>query len=109
MIAGAAMALSSVSVVSNSLRLRKANIKGEDKILPQPIQIVQKAYRIEGMMCQHCQARVEKALNSIEGVHASVSLNPPIAVIEFDEEVIPLDRLQEPLTEDDYKIYESDL
>lgn len=109
MIAGAAMALSSVSVVSNSLRLRKANIKGEDKILPQPIQIVQKAYRIEGMMCQHCQARVEKALNSIEGVHASVSLNPPIAVIEFDEEVIPLDRLQELLTEDDYKIYESDL
>ena len=30
---------------------------------------------IKGMSCSHCAARVEKALNKIEGVEAKVDLN----------------------------------
>ncbi len=30
---------------------------------------------IKGMSCSHCAARVEKALNKVEGVEAKVDLN----------------------------------
>lgn len=110
MIAGAAMAMSSVSVVTNSLRLKKAKIQGETITAEETTDCKNiRTYRIEGMMCRHCQARVEQALNSIEGVKAVVEMEPPIATIEFDGEVKPLKILQAPLTEDDYKIYETEL
>ncbi|UKI17513.1 MAG: cation transporter [Bacteroidales bacterium] len=35
------------------------------------------------MMCDHCRAHVEKALNSIEGVKAVVTLSPAEAEVEF--------------------------
>lgn len=31
---------------------------------------MKKIMEIKGMTCEHCQARVEKALNSIDGVEA---------------------------------------
>ena len=36
---------------------------------------------IEGMMCMHCKAHVEKALNSIDGVTATVDLESKTATI----------------------------
>lgn len=72
MIAGAAMAMSSVSVVANSLRLKRRKI-GQ----PQKRHTMEKRFRVEGMMCDHCRAHVEKALNSVAGVSASVTLSPP--------------------------------
>ena len=39
---------------------------------------------VEGMSCGHCSARVEKALNAIEGVIASVELENKRAVAECD-------------------------
>lgn len=33
-----------------------------------------KKIMIEGMMCRHCAARVEKALNALDGVNATVDL-----------------------------------
>ena len=42
-----------------------------------------KKYRVEGMMCDHCRAHVEKALNALEGVSAHVTLDPAVAVVEF--------------------------
>ena len=39
------------------------------------------------MMCSHCTARVEKALNEINGVHATVSLEDACAYVEADENV----------------------
>lgn len=42
---------------------------------------------IEGMSCAHCQARVEKALQSISGVEATVNLKKKIALVEADASV----------------------
>ena len=39
---------------------------------------------IEGMSCSHCSARVENALNSIDGVKASVNLRKKRAEVETE-------------------------
>ncbi len=108
MIGGAAMAMSSVSVVTNSLRLRRVRLQEKENIqTSKPNTDMKKEYKVEGMMCNHCRMHVEKALNSIEGVHATVTLDPPAAVIEFDGEAKPVEELQAVLEEEGYKITEA--
>lgn len=46
---------------------------------------MKKVIVIEGMSCGHCQARVEKALNSILGVSAKVDLKKKQAVVETEK------------------------
>ena len=53
-------------------------------------------YKITGMTCDGCRSRVENALNKIEGVHAHVGLNPPVAEISMDKH-IPTEQLQKAL------------
>jgi len=43
-----------------------------------------KVIEIEGMMCPHCQAHVEKALNALEGVTATVDLAAGTAAVTGD-------------------------
>ena len=38
--------------------------------------MTEKIIKIEGMACGHCSARVEKALNAIDGVSATVDWKP---------------------------------
>lgn len=45
--------------------------------------IMKKEFTVEGMMCNHCRMHVEKALNRLEGVNATVTLDPPVATVEF--------------------------
>lgn len=40
-------------------------------------------YEVKGMMCAHCVMHVKKALESLPGVSAEVSLDPSRAVVEF--------------------------
>lgn len=51
---------------------------------------MEKIIKIEGMMCPHCQAHVDKALNAIEGVTATVDLQAGTATVkgEVSDEVL---------------------
>ncbi|MGD9604599.1 MAG: heavy-metal-associated domain-containing protein [Bacilli bacterium] len=46
-----------------------------------------KTITIEGMSCQHCVKRVEKALNALKGVEAKVSLENKQAIVNIKEDV----------------------
>ena len=108
MFAAAAMSLSSVTVVSNALRLRffksrfsSAAVSGEAGAActagcPVALQAIDdqqeqggkepmaKTMKIEGMMCAHCSGRVEKALNCLPGVTATVDLTAGTASVTGD-------------------------
>ena len=105
MIAGAAMAMSSVSVVTNSLRLKGkkiyTDIHKSNKINSTTMK---KEYTIEGLMCNHCRMHAEKALNQLEGVQATVTLDPPMAVIEFADGEKTLAELQAALDAEGFTI-----
>ncbi len=73
-----AMSMSSIFVVSNALRLRRFNKTDKEETK------MQKTMVIEGMMCEHCQARVDKALNAIDGVKAQVNLEKGEATLQLD-------------------------
>ncbi len=61
-------------------------------------------YKITGMTCDGCRSKVEKALNSVDGVLAKVTLDPPEASIIMDKH-IPTEKLQQVLSaEGSYKI-----
>jgi len=48
---------------------------------------MKKELLIEGMSCQHCVKRVTQALQAIDGVQATVSLEQKKAVVELAHDV----------------------
>ena len=100
MIGAAAMSLSSFCVVSNALRLNLLKVhdgskdrrpKAEDPDVTGIIESISKEknmaetirMQIEGMMCPHCEARVKKALEAVDGVQeALVSHQEGSAVVK---------------------------
>ncbi|MBQ7700760.1 MAG: heavy metal translocating P-type ATPase [Clostridia bacterium] len=94
MIASAAMSLSSFCVVCNALRLNlfKANKYTEnipEKEIPdKETKEMKKTMFIEGMMCPHCEARVKKTLEMIDGVDtADVSHEKGTAAVTLSKEI----------------------
>lgn len=78
MFAAAAMSLSSFCVVSNALRLNlfdlhstKHDRKIREKKAKKEKKTMTRTMKIEGMMCPHCEGRVKKALEAVEGVAAA--------------------------------------
>jgi len=85
MIASAAMSISSVTVVLNSLRLRRASLDHAPLRAPHHTTKNQSkkenadmfgknktvTLSVEGMMCEHCVAHVEKALLGVSGVRSA--------------------------------------
>ena len=98
MFGAAAMSLSSFCVVTNALRLnlfkmydaskdKKIKHKKESK-KKQEESTMTKTMKIEGMMCGHCEARVKKTLEAIDGVkEAVVSHEAGTAVVTLEKKV----------------------
>ncbi|MBQ3061522.1 MAG: cadmium-translocating P-type ATPase [Lachnospiraceae bacterium] len=96
MFGAAAMSLSSFCVVTNALRLNLINIKSsaKDKRIKnnnfnkKENKTMEKTLKVEGMMCMHCEGRVKKCLEDLEGVkEAIVSHETGTATIISDNEV----------------------
>ena len=100
MFGAAAMSLSSFCVVSNALRLnffdlrsakkdKKIRLVGLDQIESEKENgSMTKTLNVEGMMCGHCEARVKKALEAVEGVvSAEVSHEKGTAVVTLSKDV----------------------
>ena len=94
MFGSAAMSFSSVFVVCNALRLngfqpgfrkkrggKTTAVSAEKK---KGELTMKKTIKIEGMMCSHCTGRVDKALNALDGVTATVSLEDKAAYVTVD-------------------------
>ena len=93
MFGAAAMSLSSFCVVSNALRLNLLKIhsaKKDKKIKPKikEKKVMEKTMKIEGMMCMHCEARVKKTLEAIDGVDfAEVNHETDSAVVTLTADI----------------------
>ncbi len=104
MIGAAAMSLSSFTVCMNALRLNLFNIHDtkHDKAPKDQIDLeieterkdnMEKTLKIEGMMCEHCEANVKKALEAldfIEEARPSHKENNCVITVcgEFDEAAV---------------------
>ncbi len=101
MIGSAAMSLSSVSVVTNALRLRlfKSKLSTEKQIITDKEtentntdykgnDTMKKIIKVEGMMCPRCEAHVTKALLEIDGVtEATASHEENLATVTLSKDV----------------------
>ena len=130
MLGAAAMSLSSFCVVMNSLRLNLADIHSAagDRKHQKPLPLsaagtllteaesqdniaeerteepMKKTLTIEGMMCNHCENTVKKALEALEGVtEAQVSHEAGTAVVTLSAEVAD-EALKNAVEAKDYKV-----
>ena len=110
MFGAAAMSLSSFCVVTNALRLNFFRLydAGKDKKMKgkanKEVKTMTKTMKIEGMMCGHCEARVKKVLEALDGVsQAEVSHEAGTAVVTMSQDVAD-DVLKKAVEDQDYKV-----
>jgi copper-exporting ATPase len=118
MFGAAAMGMSSVCVVSNALRLRgfkprniKNNKSGNDEIVliennekKKEEKIMTTVINVNGMMCEHCKATVEKVTKAVEGVSNSiVNLDAKNVTIEYTDGT-DLEKVKKAITDAGYEV-----
>ena len=119
MFGAAAMSLSSFCVVTNALRLNWFNMHDASHDKPRKTHTLQAepetskeeptmankiTLDVEGMMCEHCEATVKKALESVAGVvSATANHNDNVAVVETDGDV-DTEALKAAVEAKDYKV-----
>ena len=117
MYGAAAMSLSSFCVVSNALRLNlcrlydpkhdhKGNLLPEFHLADQMKEeaTMTKTLHVKGMMCGHCEARVKKALEAVDGVQSAVADHAAgTAVVTLTKDVAA-DVLKSAVEAQDYEV-----
>ena len=113
MFGAAAMSLSSFCVVSNALRLnlfRLHDAAHDKKARPATLPALQteaaitKTITIDGMMCEHCEATVRKALEALPGVqNAQVSHEKGAAIVTLSAPVEDA-ALRKAVEDEDYRV-----
>ncbi|MDU6629097.1 MAG: heavy metal translocating P-type ATPase, partial [Lachnoanaerobaculum sp.] len=116
MFGAAAMGMSSVCVVSNALRLRafkpkevkKNNIENDEIELIENKRKEDKnmttVINVNGMMCEHCKATVEKVTRGVEGVSNSmVNLDAKNVTIEHSADT-DLEKVKKAITDAGYEV-----
>jgi len=116
MFGAAAMGMSSVCVVSNALRLRAFKPKKVNKnnIENDEIELIENnrkednkmttVINVNGMMCEHCKATVEKVTRGVEGVSNSlVNLDAKNVTIEHSADT-DLEKVKKAITDAGYEV-----
>ena len=116
MFGAAAMSLSSFCVVSNALRLnlfklrdarhdhKRHNNQNPVARTKEEPKTMKKTMHITGMMCGHCEARVKKALEAVDGVdEALVSHEAGTAVVTLSKDVAD-ETLKQAVEAQDYPV-----
>ncbi|MCQ2770568.1 MAG: heavy metal translocating P-type ATPase [Clostridia bacterium] len=108
MIGSVAMSISSVSVVLNALTINLfkpivSDKKNDNFEAPQKKQ-QSVIIKVNGMMCEHCQAHVEEACKSVTGVlNAVTSLEEKNVIVYFEDE-INIDDVKKAIIAADYEV-----
>lgn len=108
MIGAAAMSLSSFFVVTNALRLNFVKIYSPDKDKKikhkKEKKTMEKVLKAEGIMCMHCEARVKKCLEAIDGVtEATANHETGIVTVKLAKDV-PTETLKSAIEAEGYKV-----
>lgn len=125
MIAGLAMSCSSVCVVLNALRLsyfkpKRLKKAGKSAIIDKdgnatkvcgtgcPVakeSIMKTEIKVKGMMCAHCEARVNKAVLALEGVkNCTASAANGTVAVGYDENKVTLKEIKDAIAAQDYEV-----
>lgn len=101
MFGAAAMSLSSFCVVTNALRLNLIKLKSRGDEGEIPFDVV---FYVKGMMCEHCESTVKKALLSVDGVlSANADHKKGKASVMLSGKVDP-EILKRAIEKEDYKV-----
>ena len=106
MLGAAAMSLSSFCVVTNALRLNFLNLMPEntEKEEPEADGDGVTVLRVKGMMCEHCENSVKKALLSVDGVlSAEADHKKGIATVKCSPET-DIQKLKAAVEQEGYKV-----
>ena len=114
MFGAAAMSLSSFCVVTNALRLNLINIhdSGKDKPVKNSVsdidtdnnEVTKKTIKVKGMMCQHCEKRVQDALEKLPNIESAVANHEQGTVVLTLSGDISENELKKVIKEQGYKL-----